>query len=317
MKKLIVFMFILLLLVGCGSEKSEKFTIGVVQWDNHPALDDSYSGLVEGLESSGMKDKVKVIHQVANGQAPDADQIIAQFVSDKVDIICAIATPAAQSALNAVEGTDIKIIFAAVTDPVEANLLNEGETSNTITGVSDVAPMESHLKLMKEFLPNMTKVGVLYKTSEANSLIQLKQLEDLAPPLGLEIVEKGVNQHADIPFAARQVSEVVDAFYIITDNLIATAAGLLVDTAQKKDIPVFMAEDGQFDQGIFAADSISYSKMGKQAGIMAAQILSGEKQVSELPFQIATETTLIVSEKMSKELGIEIPDSIKERVEIR
>lgn len=317
MKKIIVIALAIILLVGCGEQKKQEFRIGVVQWDNHPALDDSYTGMLEGLEAAGLKDRVQVSHQVANGQAPDADQIVAQFVNEKVDVIYAIATPAAQSAINAVEGTDIKVVFAAVTDPVDANLIDASLTSDTVTGVSDAAPMENHLKLMKEFLPEMTKVGVLFKTSEANSLLQIKQLQTLAPKQGLEIVSKGVNEHADIPFAASQLADEVDAFYIITDNLIATAAGLVVDTGLKQKVPVFMAEDGQFDQGILAADSISYRNMGKQAGTMISQLLTGEKTVQELPYEISNETTLIVSQEMADKLGIEIPASVVERAEIR
>lgn len=318
MKKLLLVGLALLLLVGCGQNSADKmFKVGVVQWDNHPALDDSYTGMIKGLEEAGLKDKVEVIHKVANGLAPDADQIIAQFVSEGVDVIYAIATPAAQSALNAVDGTDIKIVFAAVTDPIEANLVSADGTSEFVTGVSDAAPMEDHLKLMKEFLPEMTRVGVLFKTSEANSLIQIKQLKEMAPALGLEIEEKGVNEHADIPFAAAQLADTSDAFYIITDNLIATAAGLVVDTASKQNKPVFMAEDGKFDEGILAADSISYELMGIQAGSMIAKILNKEKDVLDIPFEISTETKLIVSQKMADQLGIVIPDSILERAEIR
>lgn len=317
MKKLIVLLAILVLLVGCGTAKTTEFHVGVVQWDNHPALDDSYQGMLEGLEEKGLKDAVRVTYKVANGSAPEADQIISQFVNDKVDVIYAIATPAAQSALSAVDGTSIKVVFAAVTDPIDANLVGSDGLSDTVTGVSDAAPMEKHLQLIQEFNPQASKVGVLFKTTEANSLIQLAQLDNLAPKLGIEIVDKGVNEHADIPFAATQLASEVDAFYIITDNLIATAAGLVVSTAAENNVPVFMAEDGKFDEGILAADSISYLKMGKQAGVMISNILSGDKKVSEMPFEISSETTLIVSQSMADKLGITIPQSILERAEIR
>lgn len=317
MKKLFLVVVVLLLLVGCSNEKATEFKIGVVQWDKHPALDDSYTGMLEGLEAAGLSGRTEVIHKVANGSAPEADQIIAQFVNEKVDVIYAIATPAAQSALNAVDGTDIKVVFAAVTDPVDANLVNADGTSEVVTGVSDAAPMEQHIELIKEFIPGATKIGILFKTSEANSLIQIKQLKELAPQLKVEIVDKGVNEHADIPFAASQLSSEVDAFYIITDNLIATAAGLVVSTAAEDGVPVFMAEDGKFDEGILAADSISYGNMGKQAGQMISDILTGAKKVIDMPFEISDETNLIVSQGMADKLGITIPQSILERAEVR
>ena len=133
----------------------------------------------------------------------------------------------------------------------------------------------------------------------------------------VEIVDKGVNEHADIPFAASQLSSEVDAFYIITDNLIATAAGLVVSTAVEDGVPVFMAEDGKFDEGILAADSISYGNMGKQAGQMISDILTGAKKVIDMPFEISDETNLIVSQGMADKLGITIPQSILERAEVR
>lgn len=317
MKKAIILFGVLLLLVGCSTTQSKEFSIGVVQWDNHPALNDSYTGMLEGLEEQGLKDRVNVSYKVANGSAPEADQIISQFVNEKVDVIYAIATPAAQSALSAVEGTNIKVVFAAVTDPLDANLIDSSGVSDIVTGVSDAAPMEKHLELIKEFNPQTRKVGVLFKTTEANSLVQIAQLKSIAPKIGIEIVEKGVNEHADIPFAASQLTSEVDAFYIITDNLIATAAGLVVSTAAQNNVPVFMAEDGKFDEGILAADSISYSKMGNQAGKMISNILSGTMQVRDMPFEISSETTLIVSQKMADKLGITIPKSIIERAEVR
>lgn len=320
MKKILIAMITVLLLVGCsakGDNTSKEFKVGVVQWDNHPALDDSYTGMVKGLEEAGLMDRVSITHQVANGQAPDADQIISQFVAEGVDLIYAIATPAAQSALNAVEGNNIKVVFAAVTDPIATNLVDEDGLSDVVTGVSDAAPIESHMNLIKEFLPDASKVGVLFKTSEANSLLQIEQLKELLPSMDLELVSKGVNEHSEISFAATQVASEVDAFYIITDNLIATAAGVLVDAGVKKGIPVFMAEDGQFDQGIFASDSISYENMGIQAGTMISSILTKESTVRDLPFQISNETNLLVSKKMAEELGIEIPKAIQERAEVR
>lgn len=317
MKKIIMMLTVLMLLGGCSTEKAKEFTVGVVQWDKHPALDDSYKGMIEGLEAQGLSERVSVNYKVANGSAPEADQIISQFVNDEVDVIYAIATPAAQSALSAVDGTNIKVVFAAVTDPIDANLVDSNGKSEIVTGVSDAAPMENHLNLIKEFNPSLSKVGVLFKTTEANSIVQIEQLKLIAPKLGVQIVDKGVNEHGDIPFAASQLANEVDAFYIITDNLIATAAGLVVSTAAQRNVPVFMAEDGKFDEGILAADSISYIKMGNQAGVMISNILTGAKKVSEMPFEISTETSLIVSQSMADKLGITIPQSILERAEVR
>ena len=318
MKKILMVLLSVMILGACSSQKDDEFVVGVIQWATHPALDDSYEGMVKGLEAKNLTSRIKVIRKNANGLAPDANQIADQFVRDKVDVIFAIATPAAQSAMNAVEGTDIPVIFSAVSDAVDAGLLKSNEKPDgQVSGVSDSAPLKKHLELMKEVIPTLKSVGVLFNTGERNSQLQIEQLHDIAPGLGITIVDKGVSEAGDIGFAAQQLSEETDAMYIITDNLIAGATGLVSDQSSKNGKGVFMAEDGQFDQGVLASDSISYLNLGEKAGLMVGDLLLKNKTIAELPVQHAVETTLMVSQKMADLLGIEFPQSVLDRAVIR
>lgn len=314
MKKIMVSILVLMLLAGCQAKAETEFKVGVIQWAEHPALTQSYEGMLEGLESSGMKDRVRVIHKNANDDMATASQIVAQFVQDDVDVIFAIATPAAQAALNGTDGTDIKIVFSAVTDAKSAGLVEDVlQPEGNITGVSDAVNLDAQMDLFLEILPEMKNLGILFNTSEANSAAQIDLLANAASSRGISIVKQGVSTSSEISQAALQVASSSDAMFIITDNMIASAAGLVVDKSNEVGIPVFMAESGQFDQGIFVSDSISYVLLGNQAGVMVAKLLLGEASIVDLPVETSKETELMVSFEVAKTLGIQLPQSVMDR----
>lgn len=320
MKKFSLILIMLLLVVGCTSKSGEstKFTVGVIQWVDHPALNDSLTGMQEGLVAAGIADDVNVVVKNAHGDATNALTIANQFISDKVDLIYAIATPSAQSAVSAVENKDIPIVFAAVTDAKSAGLVaNPDAPEANITGVSDLPPLEKQVSLMKEMIPNLTKVGVLLNIGELNSTNQVIDLKAVAQKLEVQIVDKGVTSANEIALAAEQLSREVDALFIINDNMIAAATALVVDQATKEKKPVFMAESGQFDQGILATDSISYATLGQQAGHMIKKILVDKTPISEIAVQTAESTELLVSQKIADALGIVIPTSVLERATVK
>ena len=318
MKKIMVSVLVLFMLLGCQSKASTDFTVGVLQWAEHPALTNSYTGMVKGLKEAGLKDRVNVIYKNANEDVGTASQIVSQFVQEGVDVIFAIATPSAQTALNGIEGTDIKVVFAAVTDAASAGLVeNVNAPEGAVTGVSDAVNLGAQLDMILEILPEMKNLGILFNTSEANSAIQIEQLEAEAANKGVTIIKQGVSNSNEISQTALQVASQSDAMFIITDNMIASAAGLVVDKAKEKGVGVFMIESGQFDQGILASDSISYELLGIQAGHMVSDLLLGNKEVSQIPVETSKETELLVSQSMADELGIVFPDSILERADVR
>lgn len=317
MKKLLSVLIVLLVLAGCSSKGDDKvYTVGVLQFMDHPSLEATLDGLKETLDDQLGEDGYKIVYKNAAGEMPNNNLMAEQLVDEGVDLIYAIATPSAQAAYAATEGTEIPVVFNAVTDPVDAGLVESMDKTNThASGVSDVAPIDMQLALIKEVLPDATKVGILYSTSEANSLVQLEIAKEEASKIGLEIVDQGVAEASHIETAALQVASEVDAIYNITDNMIVTATAQVVGVANDAGIPVFAAEAGQLDQGILATDSIDYHNLGNLAGEIVVDILVNGKDVSELSVLTVTETVLYLNEDVAEALNIELPDTVKARIE--
>ena len=322
-KKLLGGLALALLLAGCGNsgdsdkEKTDDgkktYKIGIIQQMEHPALDSAREGLEKYLK--GKSDaKFEITVKNAQGDNGTADTIAKQFVSEDVDLIYSIATNASQAAVNATGGTDIPVVFNAVTDGVEAKLVTSNEKpGGNVTGVSDAAPLEKQLEMFRELLPEAKKIGMIYNIGEVNGKLQVKQVEKLASKYNFKIVKKGVSATTEIATAAEQLAGDVDCIYNITDNMVVSATASITDKANAKNIPVFAAEDGQMKAGLLASDSISYEKLGEQAGSVAYDILVNGKKAGDIPVETAKDTTLYINKKVAEQLGIKIPDSLAER----
>lgn len=321
MKKLLLVLFIFMfILVGCTSQKNSEdlLKVGVIQWAEHPALDDALTGFLDGLEELDLVDEVDIIVKNANDDASNANMISDQMINDGVDLIYAIATPAAQAAVSSIDELNIPLIFNAVTDAESAGLVESNEKPGAnVTGVSDMVPVDAQLSLIKEFLPDAKNIGVLYNTGEDNSLHQIKLIESLIENHGLSLLTQGVSGPQEIEFATQTLSSKVDALYIITDNTIAKATSQVVGIANETKTPVFMAEAAQFEHGILASDSISYVKLGHAAAEMANDILFNDLDAGDIPVVVGGTTELLVSESVAEFLGLEIPKSVLERATIK
>ena len=326
MKRLMVLVIAVLLLVGCssgnkdggnkGEDDKKVYRIGVVQLAEHPSLAATYEGLKARLEEELGKDNVQFDYKNAQGVISNADMIVSKFVSDDVDLIYAIATNAAQSAYNGTEGTDIPVVFNAVTDPVDAGIVKSMENpGGNITGVSDLSPLVLQIGVVKVLLPDAKKVGILYNVGESNSPIQIEILKEAVKGMGLEIVDKGVSDQADIPLVAKSLSTEVDAFYNITDNMLVQATETLVAVADEAGIPVFATEDGKLDMGLLAAESLSYYRLGEVAGDLVIDILVNGKSAGNVPVAVLNETKLYVNKDVASKLGIELSQSVLDRLD--
>ena len=322
-KKLLGGLALALLLAGCGNsgdsdkEKTDDgkktYKLGIIQQMEHPALDSAREGLEKYLNSKSDA-KFEITVKNAQGDNGTADTIAKQFVSDDVDLIYSIATNASQAAVNSTGGTDIPVVFNAVTDGVEAKLVTSNELpGGNVTGVSDAAPLEKQLEMIREFLPKAKKIGMIYNIGEVNGKLQVAQVEKLASKYNFKIVKKGVSATTEIATAAEQLAGDVDCIYNITDNMVVSATASITDKANAKNIPVFAAEDGQMKAGLLASDSISYEKLGEQAGSVAYDILVNGKKAGDIPVETAKDTTLYINKKVAEQLGIKIPDSLAER----
>lgn len=300
----------LITLTGCTTGESKPadttkktFTIGISQLAEHPALDDARRGFEDGLKELGVD--AEIAYQNAQGDIPNSVSIAQKFVKDKVDLIFAIATPAAQSAKQATNG-EIPVIFSAVTDPVIAELVESMEKpGGNVTGTSDATPMDRQLQLFKDLDSNIKKIGIIFSTSEPNSQIQVDMAKELAKDMGLEIVEVGVTTINDIPQAVDSIVKKVDAIYTITDNMVASAINVVAQKAIENKLITVGAEDSHMKGGILITDGISYYELGKQSARMAKEILVDGKSPSEIPSETLENTTKVFNEETLNALGLD------------
>lgn len=302
------------LLTGCsGSSKSSGSTdevkkVGITQLVEHPALDQAKEGFVEGLKENGFVEgeNLEIDFQNAQNDNPTSQTIASNFVNDKKDLIFAISTPSAQAALNATQ--DIPIVFTAVTDAVEAGLVKSNESSeNNVTGTSDAIPVAKALELIKKFVPDVKTIGVVCNTSEINSKLQVDALREAAEKEGIKVVDKGATQANEVNQAVAAVAKEADVIFAPTDNLVASSMPIITKVATENKIPVIGSEEGHVENGALACNGISYKELGKKAGEMAAQILKGEKQPSEIPVTTLDETETIINKSTMETLGIKDP----------
>ena len=305
------------LLTGCKSSDSQsgdaEYTIGISQFAEHGSLDNCREGFIEGLKEEGIEEgeNLKIEYKNAAADQGTAKQISDTFVSDKVDLICGIATPSAQAAFNSAMNSDIPVIYTAVTDPAEAKLVDdEGNPVGEITGTSDELPIKEQLEMIREILPDAKKVGILYTTSEANSVSALSTYKKLAGDYDLEIVEKGVTQTADISLAAEELLGEVDCLTNLTDNTVVNSLATILDKANAQKIPVFGSEIEQVKLGCLAAEGLDYIKLGKQTGKMAAQVLKGEAEASQMNYEVIEEAAFYGNSKVAENLGITLPEEL-------
>lgn len=297
------------------AESQESYSIGISQFAEHGSLDNCREGFLEGLKEAGIEEGVNLTVEFENAQADTgtAGMISDNFVSKKVDMICAIATPSAMSAYNSCLDKDIPVVYTAVSDPVSAGLADkEGNSVGNVTGTSDKLPVEEQLKMIREMMPEAQKVGILYTTSEANSVSTIEEYKEIAPKYDFEIVESGINTVADVEMAAKDLVSKVDCISNMTDNTVVSALQTVIAAADEKNIPVFGSEIEQVKSGCLASMGIDYIALGKQTGAMAAKILKGEAEASDMPYEVCSGASLYVNTAVAEKLGFDLEDSYME-----
>ncbi len=287
------------------------YTIGINQFAEHGSLDNCREGFLEGLKESGFVEGENLTVKYNNAAADTStnQQISQNFVSDKVDLICAIATPSAQASYNAAMSAGIPVIYTAVTDPATAELADaDGNPVGEVTGTSDILPVEAQLQMIREVLPEAKTIGILYTLSEANSEYSISIYESLAEKYGFTIETSGITNTSEVQLAASNLLEKVDCITNLTDNTVVSALPTILALANDKNIPVFGSEIEQVKLGCVAAEGLDYYQLGIDTGKMAAKVLSGEAKASELAFETISESSLYVNTKAAADLGIELSD---------
>ena len=251
-----------------------------------------------------------VDYQNAQTDTGTASTIADSFVSAKEDLICAIATPCAQSAYNSAMNADIPVVYTAVSDPVAAKLVNEdGSCVGNVTGSSDVLPVEEQLKMIRAMLPDAKKIGILYTTSEANSVSAIAEYKEKVGDYEFELVEKGITNTSEIALATDDLLSQVDCISNLTDNTVVSSLATILDKANAANIPVFGSEIEQVKSGCVASMGIDYYQLGIETGKMAAKILKGEEKASETPYITASKAELYVNTAAADKIGMKLDAS--------
>lgn len=304
-----------LILTGCApapqpeapapAAPAEKIAIGITQIVEHPSLDLIRQGVIDGLKDKGFVDGEQIAIDYVNAQGNmENTQLIAQkFEADKKKLVIAITTPSGQAAKNNVKSSPI--IFSAVTDPEGAGLVGDN-----ITGVSDMTPIDQQLELLKTLLPTAKTIGMIYNSSEQNSVVQVELTKEKAIAMGLTVEAVAITTANEIPLALDALLSKVDVLYTHVDNTLASAYGVIIQKANEKKIPVLGAVEDYVKQGAIATQGIDNYKVGYQTGVMAARVLSGE-DVNTIPFETLKETDLIINTKALADLGITVSDDLK------
>ncbi|MDT2743176.1 tryptophan ABC transporter substrate-binding protein [Enterococcus asini] len=289
--------------------KKETYRVGVLQLVSHPALDQIYEGIKEGLADEGLEEgkNLKLLFQNGQGDQSKLNTMSQQLVQDKADVLVGIATPAAQALDNNVKKKDIPIVLGAITDPKGAGLVASNDKPGAnITGVSDQPPVGEIIQLAKKLLPNAKKVGMLYSSSEMNSQFQVAEATKKAESLGLEVVNKPVATTNEVAQTVQVLAQEVDFVFIPLDNTIANAMETVSQEATKQKLPVFPSVETMVEQGGVATVGISQKELGVQTGKMAAKIAKGESDPATTPIYTFSKGETIVNRAQAELFGINV-----------
>ncbi len=298
--------------VASSTTASDKtYKIGISQIVTHPALDAAVQGFIEALSAAGYVEGKNVTfdRQNAQGDMANATTIAQKFVGDKDDLIFTVATPTSQAAVKAT--TTIPIVFAAVTDPVAAGLVtNPDAPEANVTGCSDLLPVQPHLDLIKELVPNVKTIGLLYNAGETNSVTLVEQEKAAAKAMGLQTVEATAANSSEVLAAAQSLVGRVDAISILTDNTVVSALDSVVKVCEENKIPLIAGDIDSVKGGAVAAYAFDYHDHGVQAGQMAVKILQGTP-ISQIPVEYAQNLQLAINLEAAQAMGVTVPDSLK------
>ncbi|HOV18245.1 MAG TPA: ABC transporter substrate-binding protein [Ottowia sp.] len=263
---------------------------------DHPALDAARKGVTDELADAGYVNgkNLKLEYQSAQGNTATAAQIARKFAGDKPNVIVAVSTPSAQTALAATR--EIPIVFSAVTDPVAAKLVKSWEaTGGNVTGVSDLPSLDKHLAALRKALPAAKRIGVVYSPGAANSVAAIAELKKLATPLGMTVVEAAAPRTVDVASAAQSLIGKVDVFYEPTDNNVTSAFESLAKVADQGKVPLISADPSVATRGAAIGMGTNYYDLGRQTGKLVVRILKGET-----PGKIASEVSTTLEMHVNK-----------------
>lgn len=299
---------------SASASNGKPYQIGLLQYGQHPSLDNCREGFLEGLKEAGLTEGTdfKVDYENAGFDDNVDTQIAGKFSSDNVDMMVAVATPSAIQCFAAAEDKNIPVIFTAVSDPVQAGL-----DKGNVTGTSDALPVEAQLQLIRALQPNAKTIGIIYTTSEPNSVSTIAQYKEKASDYGFTIDAVGVTAQSEVTQATDTlISHKVDCFSNLTDNNVVGVLSAVLEKTNEAGIPVYGSEVEQVKNGCVAGAGIDYYQLGIQTGMMAAKVITGETTCDQLPYETISKYGLYINSDALNTMGITVPaDIAKEAVE--
>lgn len=302
-----------LFVTGCGEKsdaENKTFKVGIIQLVEHPSLDTIRESLIAGLEAEGFKEGENLEIDYQNGQNDmgTMKNIAQKFVGDEVDVIVAIATPAAQAALS--ETKDIPIIFAAVTDPIKGELVaNSEEPGGNVTGTSDAIAVDKIMGLAEEMTPGFKTVGALYNSGEANSVSVIEDLKEYAKAKGLKVETSTVTNTSEVQQAAQTLADKCDIVFSPIDNTVASSMQVATEVFNNAKIPFYVSADSMVNDGGLATYGIDYTVLGTETGKMIAEVLNGG-DTATMAVRTMSDLQVYVNKNTADTLGITIPQDI-------
>ena len=282
--------------------------IGISQYGQHASLDNCREGFLQGLQEAGLVEGTDYTIDYQNASFDDnmAIQIAQSFSAESAALMVGIATPSATACYAAAEDKDIPVIFTAITDPVGAKL-----DSGNITGTSDVLPVEGQLKLIRALQPDAKTIGIVYTTSEANSVYSVNVYQEKAADYGFTVEAVGVTAQSEVTQAVDNlIAKGVDCFSNLTDNTVVGVLPAILEKTNEAGIPVYGSEVEQMKLGCVAGAGLDYVKLGIQTGLMAAKVLTGEATCEELPYEIIENYDLYINSEALDAMGIAVPEDV-------
>jgi len=303
---------------GCGPAMT--YEIGISQLLTHPALDATREGIIDGLAAGGYVegDNLEIDYQNSELDMSLVATIAQQFVSDKVDVIVCIATPNSLAAASAAEGTEIPVVFSAITNPVGEGMVSgwDSHPDQNITGVSDMISVADDVDLIVEIVPGVETIGNIYCAGESNSVFLAEKLIEACDALGIEVVESTVSTSADVLAAAQSLVGRVDVIWVGTDNTVVSGLEALLGVCEDNQIPFFPSDDPSIERGGIACWGFDYYDIGYQTGEMVARILDGDGTANNIPVEKGEIIFLSVNVAAAEKMGVTIPQSIIDQAEI-
>lgn len=314
MKKMRSFMLSICLcftaLSGCAKE-NELITIGLAQIVEHPSLNTIREAIIDELAVLGYVEgeNITIDYKNAQNEPNNLTSIMQTYVGNEVDMIVAIATPTAMAAAPYAE--DVPVIFSAVSDPVQAGLMDDLDHPNhNMTGTSDEIQVDKILDLANQIIPDLNTLGFIYNASEANSVSNLAKTRAYCEENGIELVEMSVANVGEIMTVASALAQQCDAIFAPNDNTIASGIDALNKVSIDLSCPIFVGADSMVSDGGFASVGINYEELGRETARMIAAVLEGT-DIADIPVKVFDENLFTyINETTADALSIEIPEEI-------